>query len=94
MRGVGPLGGAPVVGEPAAHVDCVAEDVVRGERSKGAAHLGHGRVLEESQPAGYLALGDQEPASLLQRQGGQVEARRKFVRSAGVGESLIRIPWP
>jgi hypothetical protein len=93
-RGVGPLAGAPVVGEPAANVYGVAENVARGVRSEGAAHRGHGGVLEEHQSPGYLAFGDQEPPLLLQFQSGQVavsQARRQFVRSAGVGEGLVRI---
>src|SRR4030095_2887679 len=36
-RGVGPLAGAPVVGEPAADVYCGAGDVARGEPGDGAA---------------------------------------------------------
>ena len=79
VRGVRPLARAPVVGEPTAHVDRITEDVAGGERSEGAAHRGHGGVLEERQPLGYLALGDQEPPLLLQLQGGQIavsQARR------------------
>ena len=93
-RGVSPLASAPVVGEATANVDRVAEDVARGERAEGTAHRGHGSVLEERQPLGHLAFGDQEPPLLLQLKGGQVavsQARREGVRSASMGESLVRI---
>src|SRR4029453_5710106 len=41
LRGVGPLAGAPVVGEPTAGIDGAAEDVACGVRAEGPPHRGH-----------------------------------------------------
>jgi hypothetical protein len=94
VRGVGPLAGPPVVGEPPAHVDRVAIDDAGRVRAEVTAYRDHRGLLEQSQALGHLAFRDQKSPELLKLQRGEiaiVEARREVMRGSRVRERLVEI---